>query len=174
MHTCRKIFLIGFMGSGKSTTGKKLAARLGWSFVDLDKEIEKLSGLTIPEIFSQKGEAWFRETEASVLREIEDSADSVVSTGGGTPCYGDNMDYMLKSGITIYLRLTPGQLENRLLNSKPDRPLIRDVSKKDMHDFIVKKLEEREKWYSRSTFIVDGFKADDSLLFSLVRERIQD
>lgn len=160
------------MGSGKSTAGKRLASHFGWSFVDLDEKIEILTGMKIPEIFSEKGESWFRETEALMLHDLENEIDTVISTGGGTPCYGDNMDYMLDSGLTVYLRLTPKQLEKRLTDSTSDRPLIKNVSKKKLYSFIVKKLDEREKCYSRAAIIIDGFNTNDSLLFSLVRDWI--
>lgn len=174
MHSRRKIYLIGFMGCGKSTAGEKIADQLGWSFVDLDEEIEAGTGMTIPEIFSLKGEKWFRSTEASVLRGLECRTDTVISTGGGTPCFHDNMDFMMKSGLTVYLRLTPEQLETRLSGSGAERPLIKNVSKKDLLTYIEKKLEEREKWYSRAEIIAFGDNMDDSSLFSLVRDRIQD
>jgi shikimate kinase len=172
MHSGRKIFLIGFMGSGKSTAGKKLASHFGWSFVDLDEKIETLTGMKISEIFSKKGEPWFRKTEALMLHDLESEIDTVISTGGGTPCFGDNMDYMLDSGLTVYLRLTPEQLEKRLTDSTSDRPLIKNVSKKKLYRFIIKKLGEREEDYLRAAIIIDGFNTDDSLLFSLVGEWI--
>ncbi len=169
MHPGRKIFLIGFMGSGKSTTGRKLAARLGWSFVDLDDRIEERAGMKIPEIFSEKGEAWFREMESTVLHDLANSADLVVSTGGGAPCHDNNMDLMLSSGLTVYLKLTPAQLKNRLLNSKTERPLLKNINEVDLTDFISQKLLEREKWYSRAALTIDGFETDISSLISLAR-----
>src|SRR5664279_2309648 len=121
------IYIIGFMGSGKTTIGKKLASVLGWSFIDLDKEIEKHEGKTISVIFSEKGEDYFREVESHLIRNLKSGTDTIISTGGGTPCYSNNMDIMLKSGLTIYLKLTPSQLRNRLSESKGDRPLIKDL-----------------------------------------------
>lgn len=169
MHPGRKIFLIGFMGSGKSTTGRKLAARLRWSFVDLDDRIEERAGMKIPEIFSEKGEAWFREMESSVLQDLAHNTDLVVSTGGGAPCHDDNMDFMLRSGLTVYLKLTPEQLKNRLKNSKTERPLLKNINEPDFTDYISRKLREREKWYSRAAITIDGFETDISSLISLVR-----
>jgi shikimate kinase len=169
MHPGRKIFLIGFMGSGKSTSGKKLADRLGWSFIDLDERIEERAGMKIPEIFANKGEAWFREMEATVLHDLAHTTDLVVSTGGGAPCYDDNMDFMLHSGLTVYLKLTPEQLKNRLQNSKTERPLLKNINEPYLTDYISQKLSEREKWYSRAAITVDGFETDISSLISLVR-----
>src|SRR5512133_3442701 len=98
------IYLIGFMGSGKSTAGRELARLLGWSFTDLDTEVEKREGKTIRQIFAQKGEEYFRNLETKVLRDLNTLANSVISTGGGTPCHSDNMDFMLENGLTIYLK----------------------------------------------------------------------
>src|SRR5664279_2631025 len=94
------VYIIGFMGSGKSTAGKKLASLLGWSFIDFDKRIEEHTGKPISEIFSQHGENYFRNLETEILKNLKAETDTVISTGGGTPCYGDNMDYMLETGLT--------------------------------------------------------------------------
>ena len=112
------------MGSGKSTAGKKLAASLGWAFVDLDKKIEQSTGKTIKEIFAESGEAHFRELEAEMLKTMQTYNNTVISAGGGTPCHGNNMDFMLESGVTVYLKLTPGQLKSRLAGSLQERPLL--------------------------------------------------
>jgi shikimate kinase len=160
MLNYQRIYIIGFMGSGKTTAGKKLASVLGWSFVDLDKEIEKYSRKTIPEIFSQNGEDHFRKVESSVLKNLKNETNIVVSTGGGTPCNGDNMNYMLKTGLTIYLKLTPGQLKSRLVEAKADRPLIKDLNNNELLRFIDDKLSLREKWYNLAEITFDGIDLD--------------
>lgn len=170
MDRAGKIYLIGFMGSGKSTAGKKLAAGLGWDFIDLDKRIEKETGLTIPEIFSRYGEQYFRETETRLLRELKPVSHAVVSTGGGAPCSGDNMDFMLGTGLTIYLKLTAEQLSVRLSGSKGERPLIKNISKDKLPDFISEKLSEREKYYNRAGITVDGTYTDFVSIISLVKK----
>jgi len=170
MHPGRRIFLIGFMGSGKSTLGRKLAACLGWSFTDMDERIEEEAGMKIPEIFSSGGEAWFREMESSVLRSLASAENMVVSTGGGAPCHSGNMELMLGSGLTVYLKLNCEQLANRLLNSKTERPLLKNIDEAGLPHFISGKLREREKWYSRAAITIDGFDADISSLVSLVRQ----
>ena len=166
------IYIIGFMGSGKSTAGKKLASLLGWTFIDLDNNIEEFAGKTIPEIFSQNGEAYFREIEAMLLRKIESHTNTIISTGGGTPCHSGNMDFMLSTGLTIYLKLTPGQLKSRLSKSKGERPLIKDLEPHNLLAFIEKKLADREEWYAKSEIIIEGIDIDINLLLSLVRERM--
>jgi len=166
------VYIIGFMGSGKSTAGIKLASVLGWSFIDLDKRIEEYAGKTIPEIFSQHGESYFRILEAEVLKSLKSQTNTVISTGGGTPCHGDNMDYMLETGLTLYLKLTPGQLKNRLSESSRERPLIKDLSNEGLLGFIDEKLAYREKWYNRAEITVEGINLNISILHSLVKSSL--
>jgi shikimate kinase len=166
------IYIIGFMGSGKSTAGKKLASLLGWLFIDLDKKIEEYAGKTIPEIFSENGEEYFRNLEAQLLKSLESCTNTLISTGGGTPCYKDNMDFMLQTGLTLYLKLTPEELKTRLSGSKGERPLIKDIDKDNLLSFIVEKLANREKWYDRSEIIVTGINLDIKLLLSLVKSKL--
>lgn len=166
------VYIIGFMGSGKSTAGKKLASVLGWSFIDLDKRIEEVTGKTIPEIFSQHGEIYFRNVEAEVLRSLESQTKTVISTGGGTPCHGDNMDFMVKTGLTLYLKLTPGQLKSRLTESTHERPLIKGLTNDGLLAFIEEKLVSREKFYNRAEICVEGIDLDISALHSIVKSRL--
>ncbi len=169
----RKVYIIGFMGSGKTTAGKKLASLLGWLFLDLDKKIEERVGLTIPEIFSQHGEGYFRNVESEVLKNLRSQTDIVISTGGGAPCHGNNMDFMLETGLTIYLKLTPLQLESRLSESKTERPLIKNLDKDSLIGFIEEKLVQREIWYSRADITVEGMNLDINLLHSLIKSTMQ-
>lgn len=162
------VYLIGFMGSGKSTAGKRLAASLDWPFFDLDKKIEETAGKTIPQIFSQDGEEAFRKAESDVLKSIGATQRAVVATGGGTPCHGDNMDFMLLNGLTVYLKMTPGQLTHRLLESSTVRPLIKNISDDDLPGYIEKVLAVREKWYNRAQIIVEGINLDLNRLLALI------
>jgi shikimate kinase len=166
------IYIIGFMGSGKTTAGKKLASLLGWKFIDLDKEIEEYTGKSIPEIFSANGEKYFREIETQLLRNLNSQSNTIISTGGGTPCHGNNMDFMIGAGLTIYLKLTPGQLKSRLSGSKGERPLIKDLEPDALQSYIEKKLADREKWYDRSDITVEGMDLDINALYSNVKKRI--
>ena len=166
------IYIIGFMGSGKTTAGKKLASLLGWSFIDLDKMIDEYAGKTIPEIFSQSGEDYFRIIETQLLRNLKMCTKTVISTGGGTPCYIDNMDYMIETGLTIYLKLTPAELKSRLSQSKGKRPLIKDLDQNELTSFIKEKLAVREKWYERSDITMDGIDLDINLLLSHVKSSL--
>lgn len=168
----KTVYIIGFMGSGKSTAGRKLATSLGWAFIDLDRRIEEKAGKTIPLIFSQNGEEHFRKIESETLHELDSGSNTVVSTGGGTPCHGKNMDFMLETGLTIYIKMTPGQLTSRLLVSSGERPLIKNIPDEKLMDFIENKLAVREKWYRRASIIADGTSLDISQLDSQVRSLI--
>jgi shikimate kinase len=167
------IYIIGFMGSGKTTAGKKLASLLGWTFIDLDRKIEEYTGITIPEIFSLKGEQYFRNVEAQLLRDLKSCTNTIVSTGGGTPCHNDNMDFMLGNGLTLYLKLTPAQLNSRLSESKGDRPLINDLDQHELRSFIEAKLKEREGWYTRSDITMNGFDLNVNELLSVIQTNLK-
>lgn len=155
-----RVYIVGFMGSGKTTAGKKLAALMGWTFTDLDKSIEQKTGMNIPDIFASHGEEYFRAVESDILKETVSLNRTIISTGGGAPCYRDNMRFMLSAGLTVYLRLTPLQLCNRLIMSKTDRPLIKGLDKDELLKFIEIKLVQREKFYEMSKIITDGFDID--------------
>jgi shikimate kinase len=174
MKSCSKIYLIGFMGSGKSTVGKKLASSLKWSFIDLDERIEIVSGMKIASIFSEKGESHFRSLESTVLKSLKNEDNTIISTGGGTPCFNDNMDFMTGTGLTIYLKMTPAQLKVRLSRSAHERPLIKNIGKFELEGFIENKLNEREKWYSRSDVTFIRFNGDFSDLYSLIKSKIRE
>jgi shikimate kinase len=163
------VYLIGFMGSGKTTAGKALASRTGWSFIDLDKKIENHTGKSVPDIFFEHGEEYFRKVESEVLMNLKASENIVVATGGGTPCYNENMEYMINSGITVYLRMTPEKLFKRLEDSRAERPLIRDLKNEELQSFIEQKLAEREKYYLRAAIIIDGSDPDINLLCLQIR-----
>jgi shikimate kinase len=173
MTAFKRVYLIGFMGCGKTTAGKKLAALLGWKFVDLDREIEEFAGMKIPEIFRIKGEEWFRKTESELLRNVRNDSDAIISTGGGSPCYADNMDYMIHSGLTIYIKMTPGQLKSRLSDSKDDRPLLKNLNEDELIGFIKQKLEEREYFYGKAQLITQGIDLDVVSLKDLVLQNLE-
>jgi shikimate kinase len=165
----RLVYIIGFMGSGKSTAGKKLAALLGWAFIDLDRKIEEVAGKTIPQIFSEDGEETFRKLETEVLQDLISETNTVISTGGGTPCHGNNMDLMLDNGIIVYLKMTPEQLTSRLMESTGQRPLLKNIPDEKLNEFISKKLASREKWYKKANITLEGKNLDINLLTSLIK-----
>ena len=169
MGAGRRIYIIGFMGSGKSTVGKKLASTLGWHFLDLDTQIELKAGQSIKDIFSSSGESYFRQIEKETLLDLRTGDDTVISTGGGTPCNGSNMDFMLKTGLVVYLKMTPGQLRNRLERSTGERPLINNLNKKELLQYISDKVTEREEYYLKASFIVDGIDLDIKSLIDKIK-----
>jgi shikimate kinase len=169
MHGKSLIYIIGFMGSGKSTAGKKLASSLSWNFVDLDRKIEEVAGKSIPEIFASDGEDKFRQLETEVLNTLKNNSKTIISTGGGTPCHGNNLDIMLSTGVTINLKMTPGQLAARLLGSTEERPLIKNIPDDRLFGFIETKLAERERWYNRAHIIVEGMNLDINNLHSIIK-----
>lgn len=151
-----KVFLIGFMGSGKTTIGKKLASYLNYEFIDLDKFIEAKAGMSIVDYFAAHGEGAFRELEKDILQNTDYPENVIIATGGGAPCYGDNMEWMNANGRVAYLSLSPKALASRLENSKADRPLIRNLKGDELIEFITSKLKEREPFYTKSQFEISG------------------
>jgi shikimate kinase len=150
------VFLIGFMGSGKTTIGKKLANKLSLPFIDIDIEIETTEAMPINQIFISKGESYFREIEHKRLLELLHHKGAVIACGGGTPCFYNNMDLMNSYGKTVYIKLSPEGLYSRLNSNNQSRPLIKDLSETELKDFIKNKLSEREFYYQKSKLITNG------------------
>ena len=156
----KRIFLTGYMGSGKSTLGLRLARKAGLSFIDLDHYIETRFRKTINEIFAEKGEKEFRIIERNMLREVGEFEDVIIATGGGAPCFFDNIDYMNKQGCCIYLQTTPEILFQRLKYARSNRPLLRDKTDSELMEFIKTNLSAREEKYKRSSIIFDTGKLE--------------
>ena len=162
-----KIFLLGYMGSGKSFIGKQLAERIDQKFMDFDEEIEKMEKSTISEIFQKKGEIYFRKLERKMLEKmIALDEEAVISLGGGTPCYGDNMELIKASDDvkSFYLKLNVGQLTERLEKEKDHRPMISHLKDREkLEEFIRKHLFERGFYYNQSDHIIncDSKTADE-------------
>jgi len=145
------------MGSGKTTLAKKLAKKLNRMFYDLDQEIEEKEHLIIPQIFEQKGEDYFREIESEALKIILAKEEPfVLSVGGGTPCFYENMELINTSGVSIYLKYNAGILASRLINAKVKRPLIKALDEIELNEFITNKLFEREMFYKECNFTLEG------------------
>lgn len=165
-----KIFLIGFMGSGKTTVGKQLALLLHADFIDLDKLIEEKEQASISTIFERNGEQYFRERESFFLKSLAASGDVVIATGGGTPCFFDNMEWMNDNGVTIYLKATPKLLSDRLRKERDHRPLLRGRSDEEVLDFIHQKLSEREKFYATAQVVVGAVSLTGKKLLDALHE----
>ncbi|WP_316823231.1 shikimate kinase [Pedobacter gandavensis] len=167
-----KIFLIGFMGCGKSTIGKRLATKLGYDFVDLDHQIERLAGMPITEYFAANGESGFRIFESKTLKDFSYPDNCVVATGGGAPCYFDNMQWINDHGISIYIEMTPAALAKRLESGKDKRPLLKDMNEEELITFISHKLEERNPFYQQAHKIVNGISLTPDALRVLILSEV--
>ena len=166
-----RIFLIGYMGSGKTTLGRKLAARLNYSFLDLDHALEEQAGMTIAEYFSGFGETAFRVAESEILKSTAYPENTVVSTGGGLPCFFDNMEWMNANGVTLYINLAPKALISRLENNKDDRPLLREKHGDELLAFITEKLTEREAYYLKANIVAEGLSLTAEKAEKLIAEK---
>ena len=160
-----KVVVLGYMASGKSTIGKALAKSMDIDFVDLDTAIETMVGLPVAEIFQQKGELFFRKMETQVLQEqMEKKGTFVLALGGGTPCYGRNMEIVnAHTSHSYYLKLSIGNLIERISKEKEDRPLVASIKDEDLPEFIGKHLFERNPFYAqaKTTLVVDGLPVDE-------------
>lgn len=161
------------MGAGKSTVGKKLARELGFKFVDLDVYVAERFGNTIEEIFDTKGEPEFRKLEESSLREVSQDENVVIATGGGTPCFFENLSHMQNTGLTVYLKLSPKSLYKRLIDSKIKRPLIMTRKERELRAYIDQLLESREHYYGQAQLIVKGEDLDVSELARRIKGQLK-
>lgn len=152
------VFLIGYMGCGKTTLGEVLARQMGMRFIDLDDYIETRQGMSIVEIFSELGEERFREMETEALQDVASMTDVIVGCGGGTPCHGDNMELMNSAGTTIWLTTSPERITARLLLSdqKMKRPKINTLSNDEVLPLVEKELQERAPYYAQAQLQFDS------------------
>lgn len=157
----RRIILIGYMGAGKTTVGKALAKELRMPFYDLDWYIESRMHKTVKAIFDERGEAGFRKIEHNMLHEVAEFEDIIISCGGGTPCFFDNIDYMNRQGETVYLKATPEVLYGHLKMGKTIRPLLLNKTADEVQVFIREQLAQREPYYSRAKYVLDVNLLDD-------------
>jgi shikimate kinase len=148
-----RVFIVGYMGSGKTTVGRRLARSLSLQFIDLDAFIEGKYRKTVSQLFEERGEEGFRELERQTLREVAEFENVVISTGGGTPCFFDNMALMNRAGITVYLQTEPEELAHRLISSRTVRPLIAGKSKEELVSFVTEHLAQRESYYLTAAIV---------------------
>ena len=163
------IYLIGYMGSGKTTVGKKLSRALAYEFVDLDQQIENSQGQSIADLFEEKGAEVFRKIEQEELHKTFTLTNAVVSLGGGTPCFFDNLEQINQHGRSVYLKLSAVSLASRLQNAKNPRPLLRGLSDSELFEFVQQQLGEREQFYNRCHFIIKGESLDISELIKMIK-----
>jgi shikimate kinase len=156
-----RIYLVGFMGSGKSTLGPILAEKLGLTFIDLDQRIESSERKSIPEIFAGQGENHFRKLERATLIAALKEDNFVLACGGGTPCFSDNMDLMKKTGLVLYLKFSPKKLSERLKNSGDARPLLLPGPGVSLENHISEMLEKREPFYKMANYTLKNPDAEE-------------
>lgn len=164
-----RIFLIGYMGCGKSTIGRTLASALKLTFIDLDTFLEKRYFRTIPQIFAEEGEAGFRLKERKILEEVSAFDDVIVATGGGVPCFFDNMDLMNNSGFCVFLDVDTDSLVNRLIHAKTERPLIKGKSPDELHGFVDEMMQKRRPFYEKARFILRGNEIKPEQVIDLLK-----
>jgi len=156
-----RVFLIGYMGAGKTTLGKAFAREMGLTFVDLDWYIEERFHKSIRQLFTERGEDGFRELEKRMLHEAAEFEDVVISTGGGTPCFLDNMEYMNTMGDTIFLDVDIKVLFRRLKVAKQQRPLLVQKTDEELMAFITENLQKRLPFYAKAKHVFNGEKLED-------------
>lgn len=167
----KRIFLIGYMGSGKTTLGRAYSKDQGLTFIDLDWYIEERFHKTVQQIFAERGEEGFREIERRMLHEVADFEDVVIAAGGGTPCFYDNMDFMNERGVTVLLQAQPSTLFNRLKVAKSQRPLLADKSDDELMAFIMAGLQKRQVFYSKAQYVFasDELESQKQIVDSIQR-----
>ncbi len=151
----QRIFLIGFMGAGKTYWGKKWAELSGLEYFDIDEIIEQNQERTIAEIFAEDGEDHFRNLETNALISFANKGNMIVASGGGTPCFNDNITWMNKNGTSVYLHSSPGNILKRLMSEKEKRPLIKNLQDEELLFYITEKMKEREPFYNQAEIILD-------------------
>lgn len=147
--------LIGYMGSGKTTVGKALSKETGMMFYDLDWYIESRMRKTVAQIFAEKGEEGFRKIEHNMLHEVAEFENVIISCGGGTPCFFDNIDYINQQGEVVYLKATPEVLYRHLLMGKVERPLIKNKTPEELIAYITEQVAKREEFYNKARYTLD-------------------
>ena len=163
------IFIIGYMGAGKTTLGKHLAERLNYHFFDLDEAIETSTAYSISGYFEKFGEGSFRQIEREILLRHLDDQDTVIATGGGTACYGENMELMNQKGLTVYLDTAIETIMNRLSGKEHQRPMLMNIPPDELPAFIREHVKTRQKFYSRALIRVEGEEVDLDDLSALLQ-----
>lgn len=169
-----RIYLIGYMGAGKTTLGKAFARAMGLTFVDLDWYIEERFHKTIRQIFVERGEDGFRELEKRMLHEVADFENVVISVGGGTPCFFDNMDYMNETGKTVFLDVDIQVLFRRLRVARQQRPLLAEKTDEELKTFICEAIEKRLSFYSQAKYVFNGERLETRHQINQSVERLKE
>ena len=169
-----RIFLTGYMGAGKTTLGKAFARKLNLPFVDLDWYMEERFHITVGELFVERGEEGFRELEKNMLHEVGAFENVVISTGGGAPCFFDNMDFMNRNGKTVFLNVHPDVLFRRLRVAKQQRPILQGKQDDELKEFIIRALEKRTPFYSQAQYVFNADELEDRSQIEKSVEKLRD
>lgn len=170
----RRVIIVGYMGAGKTTVGRALAKATGMQFYDLDWYIEARMRKTVPQLFAERGEQGFRLIERNMLHEAAEFEDIVLSCGGGTPCFFDNMDYMNSLGDTVYLKASPEVLCAHLRMGKTRRPLIEGKGPGELQAFVAEQLARREPYYAKARHTLDVNLLDNYEKIKISVSRLRD
>ncbi len=165
MKGLNRIYLVGYMGAGKTTAARRLAHRLGWEVVDTDALFEEKYKISVNDFFNKYDEPLYRKLESEVLKATESLENVVVSTGGGTACYFDNMEWMNQHGLTVFLRISPQAAVDRVIHSRHKRPLVEGKSEEELTEFVNRHYASRMPFYEQARITVKSEDLDvDSLL----------
>jgi len=162
-----KIFLVGFMGSGKSYVGRHLAPLMNFSFIDMDHFIERKEEQPISQIFAGEGESHFREIERKALEGTQDFHRFIIGTGGGAPCFFDNMDWMNNNGLTVYLKTPEETIFERLIKKRAHRPLVARLTDQQLKNYIHEKIQERAAFYESAQIIYERKYEEEDVVANL-------
>ena len=167
------IFLVGFMGCGKSTIGRRIARRLGYGFVDTDSVVEDKAGKRITDIFAGSGEDEFRRLETEAIEELPEGEDIVVATGGGLPCFGDNLGLMKSKGLLVYFKMRHEMLFGRLKGGRERRPKLAGVDDARHMEYVRETLAQREPYYAQASMVIDCNGVSDEYIASHISRLIE-
>jgi len=167
-----RIYLVGYMGAGKSTCAKRLANRFDWDFKDLDQLFESKYKITIPDFFEKYDESLFRRLERELLLETSLFQNTIIATGGGTACFYNNMSWMNENGLTVYLKMSPSAVSNRLVHAKKKRPLIAKKSPEELYIFVKEHLRQRAIFYSQAKIVTEAESLNLELLVAQLKKEL--
>ena len=165
-----RIYLVGYMGAGKTTAAKRLAHRLGWEHYDTDALFEEKYHISVDDFFHKYDEALFRKLESKILQSTENLENAVISTGGGTPCFNDNMTWMNGHGTTVFLKISPQTAVSRIMLSKKKRPLAAGKTEAELATFVEKHYGARMSFYEQAQHVVKGEDLDIEALLALLQK----
>ena len=172
MKCVNRIYLVGYMGAGKTTTARRLASQLGWQVVDTDALFEEKFKISVNDFFNKYDEPLYRKLESDVLKETESLENVVVSTGGGTACYFDNMDWMNQHGLTVFLRISPQAAVDRVLHSRHKRPLAIGKSEAELTEFVAQNYASRMSFYEKAHITIKSENLDLEGLTQTVKDNL--